>query len=253
VDELLPVGGVPCGRLTEVSGGRSSGKTSLVAGLVAQTLREGLRVAWVDPLRQLDPVSAERAGIPLRQLFWIQPGSRRGSDVSGPAEGPSWRRQEVLRVAEPLVRSGSFALVVLDAIHLSVGGVLSPLFRLSRQVARRGTAVVFLTERAGQWASLGSCIALRLCIERRSYCFEPGPRPPFDLTGYRIEVQVGKAKFLAGDVGDPRGARPVRGADRLPADSTPPPGSPHADPVLPAGPLGGSSRLVEVSHPQGLA
>ena len=108
----------------------------------------------------------------------------------------------MLRAAEPLIRSGALALVVLDAVGLPFGGVLSPLFRLSRQALRHGaddragTAVVLLTEvRRGTTSSLGSCIALRLCIERRAYCFDPGPRPPFDLTGYRIEVQLGKVKF----------------------------------------------------------
>ena len=48
---------------------------------------------------------------------------------------------------------------------------------------------------------LGSAIALRLRIERRSYCFEPEPRPPFDITGYRIEVEVGRTRV--GTAGGP--------------------------------------------------
>jgi hypothetical protein len=101
---------------------------------------------------------------------------------------------EIFRAGEQLIRSGALALVVLDAVRLPGKGVTSPLFRLDRLAQRHRTSVVLLTDSADRVSSLGSAIALRLRIERRAYCFEPDSRPPFDITGYRIEVEVGKAR-----------------------------------------------------------
>jgi hypothetical protein len=196
IDELLPERGIPRGKLTEVAGRCSSGKTSLVFALVRQTLEQKEGVAWVDPWKAFYAPSAAHAGIPLEKLLLIQPP----------------KVTEIFRAAEHLVRSGAFALVVLDAVGLPGRGVTSPLFRLSRLALRKRAAVVLLTDHPDQVLSLGSAIALRLCIERRSYCFDPEPKPPFDLTGYRIEVEVGKTRV---------------------------------------GPMGGT-RLVEVCNPQGV-
>lgn len=203
VDELLPGGGIPRGRLTEISGPESSGKTSLVARLAAQVLtpgpqtvfpeRGGERVAWVDPEKAFYAPAAARAGMPLPRLLLVQPGLIL-RDYQGPtARGPF----EAFRAAEHLLLARAFALVVIDAVGLPGRGIASPLYRLSRLALRSRTAVVLLTDHPERVSSLGSCVALRLCIERRAYCFEPSPRPPFDLSGYRIEVHVGKAKFAA--------------------------------------------------------
>lgn len=169
---------MPRGRLIEVAGTVSSGKTSLVQSLAARTLGDGRGVGWVDPSKSFYAPSAAQAGISLDALVLVQPP----------------RVWEIFRAGEHLIRSGALALVILDAVQLPGKGVTSPLFRLNRLALHYHTAVVLLTDQPDRVSSLGSAIAMRLRIERRSYCFEPEARPPFDITGYRIEIEVGKAR-----------------------------------------------------------
>jgi len=183
LDGLLPGGGIPRGALTEFSGTVSCGKTSLGFALAARTLRgdgsrPGERVAWVDPWNAFYAPAAAQAGIPLESLLLVRP-----PQVA-----------EVFRAGETLLRSAALALLVLDAVGLREWGVTAQLFRLAHLAAHVSTAVVLITDRGQRTCSLGSAVALRLCIERRSYCFDPEPRPPFDLSGYRVEIQVGKTR-----------------------------------------------------------
>ena len=114
LDAVLSDGGLPLGRLTEIVGGRGSGKTTLVREVVAQALADKRWVAYIDAGRTLAP--ADWAALATTERLWIvrpPPG----------AHGP-W-------CADVLLRSGAFGLVVLGG-----GG------GLSRGVAVRLTRVV---------------------------------------------------------------------------------------------------------------
>lgn len=141
VDRLLG-GGFPRGRLSEIAGPLSSGRTSLAASLLAAATRAGEVAAWVDGADALDPASLDAAGADLARLLWVRaPGAR-----------------AALRCAERLLEARGFALVVLD---LGRDGMRTELdahvwMRLARCASASGTALVLLgaERRAGSFSAL---------------------------------------------------------------------------------------------------
>ncbi len=97
LDRLLG-GGFPAGRIGEIAGPASSGRTSLLLRLLAATTAGGESVALVDGANAFDPASASGAGVDLTRTLWARP--------PAPAEA--------LHAAEILLRAGGFALVTLD-------------------------------------------------------------------------------------------------------------------------------------------
>src|SRR5207247_5315128 len=96
-DEALG-GGLPRGRIPELAGARSTGRTGLACAIAAAATRVGETIAWVDPADALEPEAAAAAGIALARLLWVRP--RGVSDAC--------------RAAEILLGAGGFGLVVLD-------------------------------------------------------------------------------------------------------------------------------------------
>ena len=95
-------GGFPYGRLSEICGTPSSGRTSLVLSLLAETLERGVLAAWIDLADAFDPASAVAAGSDLERLLWVRARSE----------------DEALRSCERLLQTEGFELIVLDlAIH----------------------------------------------------------------------------------------------------------------------------------------
>jgi hypothetical protein len=99
-------GGFPRGRLSEVHGPASSGRTGVALGLLAQATRAGTLAAWVDPRDALDPVSVAAAGVDMERLLWL-----RGDPRARPLPA-------ALAAVGTLVGSGLFDLVVLDLAWL---------------------------------------------------------------------------------------------------------------------------------------
>ena len=97
VDRLLG-GGFPRGRLAEIAGPVSSGRTSLALALLAETTRRGALASMIDAADAFDPSSADAAGIDLARVLWARPLSV----------------VEALRCAEHVLSAGGFALVVVD-------------------------------------------------------------------------------------------------------------------------------------------
>ena len=97
LDQLLG-GGFPRGRLSEVTGPLSSGRTSLALSLLAGATQRGEIVAAVDGADAFDPASAEDAGVLLDRVLWVR----------------APRGREALRSAERLLEAHGFALVLLD-------------------------------------------------------------------------------------------------------------------------------------------
>ena len=100
LDIALGVGGIPKGRITEIYGPESSGKTTLALHLVAEAQREGGIVAFIDAEHALDPEYARNVGVDIDSLL-----------VSQPATG-----EEALEITDGLVRSGAVALIVVDSV-----------------------------------------------------------------------------------------------------------------------------------------
>jgi recombination protein RecA len=100
IDRALGVGGFPRGRIVEVFGPESSGKTTLTLTLIARAQKLGGLAAFVDVEHALDPQYAKKLGVNLDDLL-----------VSQPSSG-----EEALRIVETLVRSNALDVIVLDSV-----------------------------------------------------------------------------------------------------------------------------------------
>ncbi len=100
LDIALGVGGVPRGRITEIYGPESSGKSTLCLHIVAEAQRLGGVCAFIDMEHALDPAYAERLGVDIENLYIAQPDSG----------------EVALEIAETLVRSGAVVAVVVDSV-----------------------------------------------------------------------------------------------------------------------------------------
>jgi recombination protein RecA len=100
LDIALGVGGLPRGRVVEIFGQESSGKTTLALSVIAQVQRLGGMAAYIDAEHALDPVYAERIGVDIDNLFIAQPDAG----------------EQALEIAETLVRSGAIDVIVIDSV-----------------------------------------------------------------------------------------------------------------------------------------
>lgn len=100
IDQALGVGGFPRGRIVEIYGPESSGKTTLTLTAIAQAQKAGGLAAFIDVEHALDPGYARRLGVNMDELL-----------VSQPSSG-----EEALRICETLVRSNALEVVVLDSV-----------------------------------------------------------------------------------------------------------------------------------------
>src|SRR6266436_2018195 len=100
IDRALGVGGFPRGRVVEVFGPESSGKTTLTLTVIAQAQKHGGLAAFIDVEHALDPAYAKRLGVDLDDLL-----------VSQPSSG-----EEALRICETLVRSNALDVIVIDSV-----------------------------------------------------------------------------------------------------------------------------------------
>ncbi len=100
IDRALGVGGFPCGRIVEVYGPESSGKTTLTLTVIAQAQKRGGLAAFIDVEHALDPQYARKLGVNMDDLL-----------VSQPSSG-----EEALQICEALVRSNAIAVIVLDSV-----------------------------------------------------------------------------------------------------------------------------------------
>ncbi len=100
LDLALGVGGIPRGRIIEVYGPESSGKTTVALHVVAEVQKKGGIAAFIDAEHALDPAYAKRLGVNIDELYVSQPNT--GEDA--------------LEIAEALIRSGAVDLVVVDSV-----------------------------------------------------------------------------------------------------------------------------------------
>ncbi len=100
LDIALGVGGLPLGRVVEIYGPESSGKTTLTLQVVAECQRKGGVAAFIDAEHALDPVYAEKLGVKLDELL-----------ISQPDTG-----EQALEIADMLVRSGAVDVIVIDSV-----------------------------------------------------------------------------------------------------------------------------------------
>ena len=162
VDAAL--GGCPRGRITEIVGQPSSGRTSLLHSILAASTQQGEFTVLVDTTNAFDPCSASAAGVDLAKMIWIR--------CSGNAE-------HALRAADLVIQSGGFGVVALDLADAKPAA-LAPIpptawFRFRRALESTPTVLVVL---AGQPVTK-SCSALLVEMKRRRAVFSG--KKPFEL------------------------------------------------------------------------
>jgi len=116
LDLALGVGGLPRGRVVEIFGPESSGKTTLALNVVAQAQKNGGKAAFIDAEHAMDPEYAKRLGVNVHELLISQPDSG----------------EEALNILESLVRSGMISVVVVDSV-----AALTPLAELEGEMGEQ--------------------------------------------------------------------------------------------------------------------
>lgn len=148
LDIALGIGGLPRGRIVEIYGPESSGKTTLTLQVAAQCQKEGGTVAFVDAEHALDPVYAQKLGVNVDELL-----------VSQPDTG-----EQALEITDMLVRSGAVDVVIVDSVaaltpkaeiegemgdqHMGLQARLmsQALRKLTANIKRSNTLVIFINQ-----------------------------------------------------------------------------------------------------------
>lgn len=100
LDKALGIGGYPKGRIIEIYGPESSGKTTFALHAIAQAQKLGGKAAFIDAENSLDPQYASRLGVDINELLLSQPDNG----------------EQALEIAEALVRSGAISVIVIDSV-----------------------------------------------------------------------------------------------------------------------------------------
>ena len=100
LDTALGIGGLPKGRVVEIYGPESSGKTTMALQVIAQAQKQGGTAAFIDAEHALDPKYAENLGVNIDELLLSQPDSG----------------EQALEIADTLVRSGAISTLVIDSV-----------------------------------------------------------------------------------------------------------------------------------------
>ena len=100
LDEALGVGGYPKGRIIEIFGPESSGKTTLALHAIAECQKNGGRAAFIDAEHAIDPIYAKNLGVDINELILSQPDNG----------------EQALEIAEMLASSGSINLIIVDSV-----------------------------------------------------------------------------------------------------------------------------------------
>ena len=100
LDKALGVGGYPRGRIVEIFGPESSGKTTLSLTAIAEAQKKGEKCAFIDAEHSIDPVYAQNLGVKINQLILSQPDNG----------------EQALDIVEMLAKSGAFSLIVVDSV-----------------------------------------------------------------------------------------------------------------------------------------
>lgn len=207
LDIALGVGGVPRGRVVELYGPESSGKTTLALHLVAEVQKMGGTAAYVDAEHALDPEYAKKIGVKIQDLL-----------ISQPDNG-----EQALEIVETLVKSGGISLIVVDSVaaltpraeiegemdqqHVGLQARLMShaLRKLTGVVSKTNTTVLFINQirmkigvMFGNPETTTGGLALKFYssvrIEiRRSAQIQSGEK----IVGNRIKVKIVKNKVAA--------------------------------------------------------
>ncbi|RPH04633.1 MAG: recombinase RecA [bacterium TMED144] len=148
LDQALGAGGIPKGRVMEIYGPESSGKTTLALHIIAESQKKGGNALYIDAEHAVDPSYAEKIGVDLNRLHFSQPD----------------HGEQALEIMDNMLRSGALDVIVVDSVaalvpraeiegemgdtHVGLQARLmsQAMRKLTGTVARAGTAVVFINQ-----------------------------------------------------------------------------------------------------------
>ena len=192
LDLALGVGGLPKGRIIELYGHESSGKTTLALHAVANVQREGGTAAFIDAEHALDPAYAKKIGVDLASLV-----------VSQPSSG-----EEALTICEELVKSGAVDIVVVDSVaaltpQAEIDGAMGDSHvglqaRLMSQAMRKLTSAI---DRSGTLCIFTNQVREKIGVMFGSPETTPGGKALKFYASCRLQVQrIGAIKSSVGEV-----------------------------------------------------
>jgi len=216
LDALID-GGIPRGRISEITGRAGSGKTSLAASFAAFATRRGEVAAWLDASGAFDPASMSAAGVELHRMLWAS--TRRGSKErpnparnlcsplqkgeglgvrcsplqKGAGLGVRSRRQSaIVKAAELVLEAGGFGLVVVDFGEAPRALTHASALRIARAAERSGAAVIAIAP----WRMCGTFAALSLAASRADASFSRlAPGAPVIFDGLAVDAMVARNKM----------------------------------------------------------
>ncbi len=205
LDEALGVGGYPKGRIIEIYGPESSGKTTLALHAIAEAQRSGGIAAFIDAEHALDPTYAKNLGVNIDELY-----------VSQPDNG-----EQALEITERLVRSGALDIVVVDSVaaltpqaeiegdmgdsHMGLQARLmsQALRKLTGILAKSNTTIIFINQirmKIGvmfgnpETTTGGNALKFYASVRMDVRRIESIGKNSDELTGNRIRVKIVKNK-----------------------------------------------------------
>jgi recombination protein RecA len=192
IDLALGVGGLPRGRVSEIYGPESSGKTTMCLSVIAQAQRQGGNAVFVDVEHALDPRYAKVVGVDLESLM-----------VSQPESG-----EDALNITETLIRSGAIDIIVVDSVAALVSkteldgqmgdATVGLQARMMSQAMRRLTSVISKTQCV--------CLFTNQIREKIGVMFgnpetQPGGRALKFFSSVRMDIRrIGQIKKPSGEV-----------------------------------------------------
>ena len=191
LDTALGIGGYPKGRIIEIFGPESSGKTTFALQAIAEAQKKGGRAAFIDAEHALDPVYASKIGVNINELLLSQPDNG----------------EQALEICEALVRSGAISVVVIDSVaalvpQAEIEGEMGDSHvglqaRLMSQALRKLSGIINKTNTI--------CIFINQLREKVGVMFgnpevTPGGRALKFYSSVRLEIRKGEQIKLGSDI-----------------------------------------------------
>ena len=191
LDQALGVGGFPKGRIIEIFGPESSGKTTIALHAIAEVQKTGGRAAFIDAEHALDPVYARKLGVDIDELLLSQPDTG----------------EQALEIVEALVRSEAMSIIVIDSVaalvpQAEIEGEMADSHvglqaRLMSQALRKLSGIINKTNTI--------CIFINQLREKVGVMFgnpetTPGGRALKFYSTVRLDVRRGEQIKVGGDV-----------------------------------------------------
>ena len=191
LDAALGIGGYPKGRIIEIYGPESSGKTTFALHAIAEAQKKGGRAAFIDAEHALDPIYASKIGVNINELLLSQPDNG----------------EQALEICEALVRSGAISVIVIDSVaalvpQAEIEGEMGDSHvglqaRLMSQALRKLSGIINKTNTV--------CIFINQLREKVGIMFgnpevTPGGRALKFYSSVRLEIRRGEQIKLGTDI-----------------------------------------------------